>query len=124
MNAVQFIEQKYTQKKIPQFKAGDTVRVYVKITEGDKERTQIYEGVVIRIHRRSTGSSFTVRKISFGVGVERIFPYFSPVVQKIEVVNEGKIRRAKLYYLRDLQGRKARIISMDRARPVEEEPAK
>jgi len=113
MNAVQFIEKKYTDKKIPSFKAGDQVKVHVKIKEGEKERIQIFEGTVIKIHRASVGSTFTVRKISYGVGVERIFPHFSPVVQKIDVVSVGKVRRAKLYYLRKLFGKKARIKSVD-----------
>lgn len=114
MNAIDWVNQKYNaDSKHPQFKAGDQVKVHVKIKEGEKERVQVYEGVVIRIHRGGAGSSFTVRKVSYGVGVERIFPYNSPSLEKIEVVNSGKVRRAKLYYLRKLFGKKARIQSID-----------
>ncbi len=111
MNAVDFINQKYHKKTLPPFKAGDKVKVHVRIQEGEKERIQIFEGVVIRIHNSGAGSSFTVRKISYGVGVERIFPVTAPVVERVEVVNSGKVRRAKLYYLRELSGKKARITS-------------
>ena len=114
MNAIDWINQKYHGEKLktlPHFKAGDQVKVHVKIKEGEKERVQVYEGVVIKIHRNTSSSSFTVRKISYGVGVERVFPLTSPVVDKIEVVNVGMVRRAKLYYLRGLQGKKARITS-------------
>lgn len=114
MNAIDWINQKYhADKNQPFFKAGDQVRVHVKIKEGEKERVQMYEGVVIKIHRNGAGSSFTVRKVSYGVGVERVFPYSSPSVDKIELVNSGRVRRAKLYYLRELSGKKARIISED-----------
>ncbi len=114
MNAIDWVNQKYHKtKKIPEFKAGDSVKVHVKIREGDKERIQIYEGVVIAIHRNGPSSTFTVRKVSYGVGVERIFPFSSPSVEKIEVSSVGKIRRAKLYYLRELSGKKARITAVD-----------
>lgn len=114
MNAIDWLNQKYNANpEIPEFKAGDTIKVHVKIKEGEKERVQVYEGVVIAIHRKGAGSSFTVRKVSYGVGVERIFPYSSPNIGKIELVNVGKVRRAKLYYLRDLSGKKARIITVD-----------
>ncbi len=114
MNAIDWLNQKYnTNPEIPEFKAGDTIKVHVKIKEGEKERVQVYEGVVIAIHRKGAGSSFTVRKVSYGVGVERIFPYSSPNIAKIELVNVGKVRRAKLYYLRDLSGKKSRIITVD-----------
>ena len=114
MHALQKVENKFSDKKIPSFRSGDTVKVHVKIKEGDKERIQIFEGVVIKMHNCGLGSSFTVRKMSFGVGVERIFPIYSPVVSRIERVNEGKVRRAKLYYLREREGKKARIETLER----------
>ncbi len=126
MNAIDWINQKYQQTKtLPEFKAGDSVKVHVKIKEGEKERVQVYEGVVIKIHRNGAGSSFTVRKISYGVGVERIFPYSCPTLDKVEVQTIGKVRRAKLYYLRDLSGKKARISAMDKKllAKIKEEPA-
>lgn len=127
MNAIDWVNSKYHEpKKFPPFKAGDSVKVYVNIKEGEKERVQVYEGVVIGIHRNGPSSTFTVRKVSYGVGVERIFPFSSPHVQKIEVTNVGKVRRAKLYYLRELSGKKARIASVDKLellkREVEPEP--
>ena len=94
---------------LPKFKAGDRVKVYVKVIEGDKERIQPFEGDVIAVRGSGIGKTFTVRKISSGVGVERIFPLNSPKIQKIEVLREGKVRRAKLYYLRNLSGKAARI---------------
>jgi len=109
MNVIQWLEKKYFNKARPEFKAGDKVKVHVRIQEGEKERIQIFEGIVIRIHNAEARSSFTVRKISYGVGVERVFPFNAPVVEKVEVVNSGKVRRAKLYYLRKLSGKKARI---------------
>jgi large subunit ribosomal protein L19 len=96
-------------RKIPEFSPGDTLRVFVKVTEGDKSRLQAYEGVCIARKNAGINSSFTVRKISFGEGVERVFPLYAPVVDKVEVVRHGKVRRAKLYYLRDRRGRAARI---------------
>jgi large subunit ribosomal protein L19 len=96
-------------RKIPDFAPGDTLRVFVKVTEGDKTRLQAYEGVCIARKNAGINSSFTVRKISFGEGVERVFPLFAPVVDKVELVRRGKVRRAKLYYLRDRRGRAARI---------------
>ncbi|EGL84215.1 50S ribosomal protein L19 [Caldalkalibacillus thermarum TA2.A1] len=103
------LEKEQLRNDIPQFRPGDTVRVHVKVVEGQRERIQVFEGVVIR--RRGTGISetFTVRKISNGVGVERTFPLHSPKIEKLEVVRRGKVRRAKLYYLRKLQGKAARI---------------
>ncbi len=102
------IEKMYTPKKeYPKFKVGDTVRVHYKIKEGDKERIQVFEGVVIRIRGAGLNKTFTVRKESFNVGIERIFPYYSPNIEKIEVSKIGKVRRAKLYFLRDLQGKEA-----------------
>lgn len=108
MALIQKIEQEQI-KKIPPFRAGDTVRVHVRIKEGDKERVQAFEGTVIRIRRGGVNATFTVRKISFGQGVERIFPLHSPVIEKIEPVRSGRVRRAKLYYIRQLRGRAARI---------------
>lgn len=93
----------------PEFRAGDHIRVYVRVIEGDKERTQPYEGDVINLRGKGVNKTFTVRKIASGVGVERIFSYNSPKISKVEVVREGKVRRAKLYYLRELSGKAARI---------------
>jgi len=102
------IESKYLQKKdYPDFRVGYTVRVYYKIKEGDKERIQPFEGVVIRIRGSGPGKTFTVRRESFGVGIERTFPYYSPNIEKIEVVKIGKVRRAKLYFLREYKGKEA-----------------
>ena len=94
---------------IPTLAAGDTVKVSTKVVEGDKERIQVFQGVVIRIRNSGAGSSFTVRRVAYGVGVERTFPLYSPLVEKVEVVRHGKVRRAKLYYLRGLSAKKARI---------------
>ena len=94
---------------IPAFRAGDTVKVHVKVVEGTRSRVQIFQGVVIRRHGRGVGETYTVRKVSFGVGVERTFPVHSPIVERIEVVTRGDVRRAKLYYLRDLRGKAAKI---------------
>jgi large subunit ribosomal protein L19 len=96
-------------KAHPEFRVGDTVRVFVKIKEGDKERVQAFEGVVIKRTRNGVRGTFTVRKISYGVGVERVFPFNSPMLDKIDVATHGAVRRARLFYLRDLQGKKARI---------------
>jgi large subunit ribosomal protein L19 len=93
----------------PRMQSGDTVKVHVKVREGDKERIQVFEGIVIGMHRGGVRASFTVRKVSFGQGVERIFPLHSPIIQKVEVVRSAKVRRAKLYYLRDLKGKAARM---------------
>ncbi len=109
MTVLEKVEQAQMKKDLPQFRAGDSVRVHVKIREGDKERIQIFEGTVIGLRRAQNHSTFTVRKISFGHGVERIFPLHSPVIDKIEVVRAGRVRRAKLYYLRKLKGKAARI---------------
>lgn len=102
-------ERAYMRSDIPDFASGDTVRVYVKIKEGDKERLQAFEGVVIARKHGGLRETFTVRKVSFGTGVERIFPLHSPVIDHIEVVRRGDVRRAKLYYVRKLRGKKARI---------------
>jgi large subunit ribosomal protein L19 len=101
--------QVQTREGLPAFRPGDTVRVNVRVREGDKERVQAFEGVVLRRKGAGTDETFTVRKVSNGVGVERIFPIHSPVVSDIEVVREGRVRRAKLYYLRNLSGKAARI---------------
>src|ERR1700683_2635180 len=108
MKAIELIEKPHVTNR-PAMRSGDTVRVHVKVREGDKERIQIFEGVVIGQHRGGTRASFTVRKGSFGQGVERIFPLHSPTIQKIEVMRSAKVRRAKLYYLRDLKGKAARM---------------
>ena len=107
--AIADVEAKYLRKDLPVFRAGDTVRVHTKIKEGDKERIQLYEGVVIASSRGSARSMFTVRKVSYGVGVERIFPRHSPRIDRIEVVTRGDVRRSRLYYLRGLQGKAARV---------------
>lgn len=96
-------------RKVPDFRAGDTVCVHAIIKEGDKERTQVFEGVVIRKRRGGKNASFTVRKMSYGVGVERVFPLHSPLIDHIEVVTRGKVRRSRLYYLRELSGKAARV---------------
>ena len=94
---------------VPDFRAGDTVKVHVKVVEGNRSRVQIFQGVVIRVQGSGVGRSFTVRKVSFGVGVERTFPLHSPIFEKIEIVTRGDVRRAKLYYLRNLRGKAAKI---------------
>jgi large subunit ribosomal protein L19 len=109
MNTIQAMEAARITRKVPDFKPGDTVLVQVKVTEGDRERVQAYEGVVIAISNRGFNSSFTVRKISHGEGVERVFQTHSPSIADITVKRRGSVRRAKLYYLRDLAGKAARI---------------
>jgi large subunit ribosomal protein L19 len=108
MNMDTLVEPK-KNPNIPTLAAGDTVKVSTKVVEGDKERIQVFQGVVIRIRNSGAGSSFTVRRVAYGVGVERTFPLHSPLVEKVEVVRHGKVRRAKLYYLRGLSAKKARI---------------
>ena len=105
MNLVELIEKENQTKEITPFKVGDTVKVYFKIVEGNKERIQVFEGLVIARKNGGIRETFTVRKMAFGVGVERTFPVYSPRIDKIEVVREGKVRRAKLYYIRDLSGK-------------------
>ena len=109
MNEIQSIEAAQMEKKPGQFKVGDTVKVHFKIIEGKTERVQIYEGLVIAMKNAKIGKSFTVRKISYGVGVERVFPFYSPRIVKVEVVRPGRVRRAKLYYIREKIGKKAKI---------------
>ena len=109
MNVIDTIEREQLKSDIPSFKPGDTVRVHVKVIEGEKERIQVFEGVVLRMARGANRSSFTVRKTSYGVGVERTFPLHSPRIDKIDVTTRGHVRRAKLYYLRQLSGKAARI---------------
>ncbi len=109
MNVIDEIEKEQMEREFAEFTPGDMVRVNVKIQEGGKERIQAFEGVVIRIRKRGLRSTFTVRKISFGYGVERVFPLYSPNLQSVERVKKGKVRRAKLYYLRQRRGKAARI---------------
>lgn len=109
MNKTDLIEKPFLRTDIPQFRPGDTVKVHVRVVEGSRERVQVFQGVVIRRQNGGIRETFTVRKISFGVGVERTFPMHSPSIAKLEIVQRGRVRRAKLYYLRDLRGKKARI---------------
>jgi large subunit ribosomal protein L19 len=111
MRSLDFIEKSTLRRDLPPFRVGDTVRVHVKVKEGEKERIQIFEGVVIRRRGAGSGATFTVRKISSGIGVERIFPVESPAVTKLDIKSRGFVRRSKLYYLRKLSGRKARLHS-------------
>ena len=129
MNLVELIEKENQTKEITPFKVGDTVKVYFKIVEGNKERIQVFEGLVIARKNGGIRETFTVRKISFGVGVERTFPAYSPRIDKIEVVREGKVRRAKLYYIRDLSGKagvkvKEKIKVSDKKKQVRTEAEK
>ena len=122
MNLIQQLEAEAIEnlgKEIPEFRAGDTVRVGVRVVEGNRERVQNFEGVVIARSNRGMGSNFTVRKMSFGEGVERVFPLYSPVVDSITVVRRGVVRRAKLYYLRGRTGKSARIAERRDSRPTE-----
>ena len=130
MNIVDEIEKEYLKKDVPTFNVGDTVKVYVKVVEAGKERLQAYEGVVIAKRNGSIRESFTVRRISYGVGVERTFPLHSPRIDRVEVVRHGKVRRAKLYYLRERTGKGAkvredisyRLKDNDIVEPVQEQP--
>ncbi len=106
---MKMVESAETQKTMPSFSPGDTIKVHVRVVEGDKERVQIFQGVVIRRQNGGVRETFTVRKLSFGVGVERTFPVHAPIIQKIEIVNRGDVRRAKLYYLRDRIGKAAKV---------------
>ena len=109
MEMLKQIERESMRLDLPHFIAGDTVKVYVKIKEGEKERTQVFQGVVISKRGGGTNATFTVRKVSYGIGVERIFPLHSPIIGKIEVIARGRVRRSKIYYLRKLRGKAARI---------------
>src|SRR5690554_2384434 len=109
MNLLQQIARENLRTHLPNFRPGDTLKVHVKVIEGTRERVQIFEGVVIKRQGGGISETFTVRKISYGVGVERTFPFHSPKIERIEVARRGKVRRAKLYYLRELRGKKARI---------------
>jgi large subunit ribosomal protein L19 len=109
MNTVELIEREQMRMDLPDFVAGDTVKVHVKIKEGEKERIQAFQGVVISRRKGNTGATFTVRKVSYGVGVERIFPLHSPIIDRVEIITRGRVRRGKLYYLRNLRGKAARI---------------
>lgn len=109
MEKLKQLEREMMRLDFPEFTPGDTVKVHVKIREGEKERVQVFQGVVIGRKKGTTNATFTVRKVSYGVGVERVFPLHSPVIDKIEVVTRGRVRRAKIYYLRKLRGKAARI---------------
>ena len=107
MNSIDLVERPHLRADLPDFRAGDTVRVHVRVVEGERERVQVFEGIVIRRRGSRLSETFTVRKISFGVGVERTFPVHSPMIAKIEVMSRGHVRRAKLYYLRSRVGKRA-----------------
>jgi large subunit ribosomal protein L19 len=109
MDFMETIEKEQMRMDLPDFSVGDTVKVHFKIVEGEKERIQVFEGVVIRKRKGGVGATVTVRKVSYGIGVERIFPLHTPRIEKIEIVNRGRVRRARLYYLRHLKGKAARI---------------
>ncbi|MEW6138929.1 MAG: 50S ribosomal protein L19 [Thermodesulfobacteriota bacterium] len=109
MNVVEQIEKEHVRLDLPAFRVGDTCKVHVRIVEGNRERIQVFEGVVIARNRKGSRTSFTVRKVSYGIGVERVFPLHSPMIDKIEVVTRGRVRRSKIYYLRGLRGKAARI---------------
>ncbi|HJM82571.1 MAG TPA: 50S ribosomal protein L19 [Nitrospinota bacterium] len=108
--AIEYVESKYLKKSVPQFRIGDTVKVHMRVVEGEKERIQIVEGVVISRKHNDLRETFTVRKTSSGIGVERTFPLHSPRVEKVEVMRSGKVRRAKLYFLRKRKGKAARLV--------------
>jgi large subunit ribosomal protein L19 len=109
MEPIKELERELIRLDLPAFAAGDTVKVHVKIKEGEKERIQVFQGVVISKRKGGINASFTVRKVSYGIGVERVFPLHSPIIDKVEVVTLGRVRRAKIYYLRNLRGKAARI---------------
>jgi large subunit ribosomal protein L19 len=109
METIRQLEREAMRMDLPDFSPGDTVKVHVKIKEGEKERIQVFQGVVISKRRGTINATFTVRKVSYGIGVERIFPLHSPVIDKVEVVSRGRVRRAKIYYLRKLRGKASRI---------------
>lgn len=122
-SAIQFVDNLHSRKDIVDFRAGDTVRVWWKVKEGEKERSQAFEGVVIRKTNGSVDSTFTVRKMSFGVGVERIFPLHSPRYESIEVLSRGDVRRGRLFYLRNLRGKAARLDVIDETTTATATPA-
>jgi large subunit ribosomal protein L19 len=109
MNVIETLEKEQMRADMPDFRPGDTIKVYARIKEGQKERIQVFQGVVIRKRKGNTAATFTVRKVSYGIGVERIFPLHSPSIDKVEILTRGKVRRARLYYLRKLRGKAARI---------------
>jgi len=109
MDPVEYLEREQMRVDIPDFRPGDTVKVYLRIVEGDKERIQPFQGIVIRKRGRNTNQTFTVRKVSYGIGVERTFPIHSPLIERVEVIQRGDVRRAKLYYLRGLKGKAAKV---------------
>ncbi len=109
MNVIETLEKEQMRADIPDFRPGDTVKVHATIREGEKQRIQVFQGVVIRKRKGNTGATFTVRKVSYGIGVERIFPFHSPLIDKVEIITRGKVRRARLYYLRELRGKASRI---------------
>jgi large subunit ribosomal protein L19 len=109
MNKLDMLESAYLRSDVPDFRPGDTVKVHVRVVEGGRQRVQVFEGVVIARNGAGLSAGFTVRKVSFGVGVERVFPVHAPIIQKIEVVRRGDVRRSKLYYLRQRAGKSARI---------------
>lgn len=113
---IEKLEKRYMRKDLPEFRVGDTVKVYVKIIEGEKERVQMVEGIVIRKRGDGTRATFTIRKVSFNIGLERIFPLHSPRIEKVEVVRRNKVRRARLYYLRNLKGKAARLTEVRRGK--------
>ncbi len=114
MNTISQLEAQQSKPEIPALRPGETVRVHVKVVEGEKERTQVFEGTIIGMSGTGSRANFTVRKISYGVGVERIFPIHSPRIEKVEVMSQGKVRRAKLYYLRELSGKAARLTNTEK----------
>jgi len=114
MNLISQLEAQQSKPEVPALRPGETVRVHVKVVEGEKERTQVFEGTIIGMSGTGSRANFTVRKISYGVGVERIFPIHSPRIEKVEVMSQGKVRRAKLYYLRELSGKAARLTNTEK----------
>lgn len=114
MNIIKKIEQEQLRMDLPRFKAGDTVKVHMRIVEGEKERIQVFQGNVIRLRKGTMDSTFTVRKMSGGIGVERVFPLHSPFIETVEVVTQGRVRRSRLFYLRGLKGKAARIRPQNR----------
>jgi len=118
MNLIEAVDNSQLRTDLPHFRPGDTVRVHVKIKEGDKYRIQVFEGVVMALKRNRISSTFTVRKVSFGYGIERIFPLHSPIIEKVDVVKSGKVRRSRLYYLRGRRGKAARLKEAARPEPT------